>query len=113
MLGLSAVSITATAIAQTPAAPAPPLLAKQLSVEDIWTSPRLDGLTLSRSGKYLAATAPSCGRMNLLVIDMETQKGQSLTLFDDFDVINVSWVGDDRLMFSLGQFNSPIRRGGK
>ena len=51
--------------------------------------------------------------MNLLVVDMETQKGQPLTLFDDFDVINVSWVGDDRLMFSLGQFNSPIRRGGK
>ncbi len=108
LLGLSAVSMSTSAIAQTPvAAPVKP----PLSVEDIWKSPRLDGLTLSRSGKYLAATAPSRGRMNLLVIDMETQKGQALTSFDDFDVINVSWVGDDRLMFSLGQFNSPTGPG--
>lgn len=115
LLVLSAVGLSAMAGAQPAAAPAvaapPSPLAKTLSIEDIWKSPRLDGLTLSRSGKYLAATAPSRGRMNLLVIDMETQKGQSLTSFDDFDVINVSWVGDDRLMFSLGQFNSPTGPG--
>ena len=34
-----------------------------------------------------------------------------LTSFDDFDVINVSWLGDDRLMFSLGQNNSPTGPG--
>ena len=107
LLVMSAVSMSASAVAQSPTAPS----VKPLSVEDIWKSPRLDGLTLSRSGKYLAATAPSRGRMNLLVIDMETQKGQALTSFDDFDVINVQWVGDDRLMFSLGQFNSPTGPG--
>ena len=86
-------------------------LTQSLGVEDIWKNPQLAGPTLSRSGKCLAATAPNRGRMNLLVLDMETRKGDLLTSFDDFDVINVSWLGDDRLMFSLGQNNSPTGPG--
>jgi len=93
--------------AQTPSVPAP----SQLTVEDIWKSPSLAGPTLSRSGKYLAATAPFKGRMNLLVMDMETRKGNLLTAFDDYDVVSVAWVGDDRLLFSLGQANSPTGAG--
>ena len=89
----------------------PSAAAKQLSIEDIWKNPQLANPTLSRSGKYLAATAPSKGRMNLLVLDMETRKGTLLTNFEDFDVINVSWVGDERLLFSLGQANSPTGAG--
>lgn len=85
--------------------------AESLSIEDIWKSPSLAGLTLSRSGKYLAATAPHKGRMNLMVLDMETRKGTILTSFEDFDVRGVTWVGDERLMFSLGQANSPTGPG--
>jgi dipeptidyl aminopeptidase/acylaminoacyl peptidase len=81
------------------------------TVEEIWKNPTLSGLTLSRSGKYLAATAPSRGRMNLVVIDMETRKGSALTSFEDFDVLNVRWIGDERLTFSLGQANSPTGAG--
>ncbi len=87
------------------------VVAASLTVEDIWKNPQLAGPTLSRSGKYLAATAPNRGRMNLLVLDMETRKGTLLTSFDDYDVINVRWVGDDRLLFSLGQANSPTGPG--
>ena len=87
------------------------VVAATLTVEDIWKNPQLAGPTLSRSGKYLAATAPNRGRMNLLVLDMETRKGTLLTSFDDYDVINVRWVGDERLLFSLGQANSPTGPG--
>ncbi|MGL4230641.1 MAG: prolyl oligopeptidase family serine peptidase [Casimicrobium sp.] len=81
------------------------------SVEDIWRNPTLSGLTLSRSGKYLAATAPHKGRMNLMVLDMDTRKGTLLTAFEDFDVLNVTWIEDERLVFSLGQQNSPTGAG--
>jgi len=107
ILALAVPLFGASAQAQPATAPA----ANQLTVEDIWKSPSLAGPTLSRSGKYLAATAPFKGRMNLLVMDMETRKGKLLTAFDDYDVINVAWVGDDRLIFSLGQANSPTGAG--
>ena len=103
--------MTATAVAQTSTMPSSTPLTQSLGVEDIWKNPQIAGPTLSRSGKYLAATAPNRGRMNLLVLDMETRKSDLLTSFDDFDVINVSWLGDDRLMFSLGQNNSPTGPG--
>jgi dipeptidyl aminopeptidase/acylaminoacyl peptidase len=85
--------------------------AQTLSVEDIWKNPQLAGLTLSKTGRFLAATAPSKGRMNLLVIDLDTRKGTILTSFEDFDVLGVTWVGDERLLFSLGQQNSPTGAG--
>jgi hypothetical protein len=81
------------------------------SLEDFFKNPSLAGPTLSRSGKYLAATAPLKGRMNLMVLDLETRKGTLLTSFEDFDVINVRWVGDERIVFSLGQANSPTGPG--
>jgi dipeptidyl aminopeptidase/acylaminoacyl peptidase len=82
-----------------------------LTVEDIWKNPNLSGVTLSRSGKYLAATASRGGRMNLIVLDLSTRQGNVLTNFTDFDVLSPMWVGDDHLMFSLGQFNSPTGPG--
>ena len=44
--------------------------------------------------------------MNLLVLDMEMRQGTLLTNYSDFDVLNVAWLGDERLIFSLGQQNS-------
>ena len=87
--------------------------ADALTVEEIWKSPQLANPILSRSGKFLAATAPlkGNGRMNLMVLDMDTRKGTLITNFEDFDVINVHWVGDERLVFSLGQANSPTGPG--
>ena len=85
--------------------------ADPVSLEDFFKNPSLAGPTLSRSGKYLAATAPLKGRMNLLVLDLDTRKANLLTSFEDFDVINVRWVGDERLVFSLGQANSPTGPG--
>lgn len=98
-LGVNAQSVPATPVAGAP------------SLEELLKNPTLANLTLSRSGKYLAATAPNRGRMNLVVIDLETRKGTLLTSFEDFDVLNVRWIGDERLTFSLGQANSPTGAG--
>ena len=86
-------------------------LAQPLALDEYFKSPSLAGPLLSRSGKYLAATAPSKGRMNLLVIELATRKGTILTSFEDFDVREVHWIGDERLVFSLGQANSPTGPG--
>jgi len=91
--------------AQAPAKAAAP--AGPLTVEDIWKSPSLSNITLSRDGKYMAATAPVRGRMNLVVIELQSRNALALTGFDNFDVLNVNWVGNNRLLYSLGQVNSP------
>ena len=106
LLALAAGALLAVAFpahAQAPAAP--------LTVEEIWKQPQLDGPTLSRDGKYLAATMPIKGRMNLVVIELETRNVRALTNYDIFDVLNVTWVGNDRLLYSLGQANSPTGPG--
>ena len=83
----------------------------ELSVEDIWKQPQLGSPTLSRDGKYMAVTMPYKGRMNLSVIDLTTRKAFVLTTYDSFDVQGIRWIGNDRLMYTLGQNNSPTGAG--
>ncbi len=111
-LGLAATLLIATPLswlahAQTQA-PAP-VKAKYTAptVEELWRHPKLYGLTLSRNGRYLAGTTSFNGRMNLMVIDLETRQGATLTNFSDVDAINVQWMGDDKLLFSLGKYDAP------
>jgi dipeptidyl aminopeptidase/acylaminoacyl peptidase len=102
--------LTGKVSAQTSPKTLPPITVEGYnppSVEEIWKLPSLSGLTISRSGRYLAATASSGGRMNLVVIDLETKKADLLTSFKDYDVLSPSWVGEERIIFSLGQFNTP------
>jgi hypothetical protein len=78
-----------TAFAQPKATYTPP------SVEDIWRNPQLADVTLSKSGRYVAATAPARGKMNIVVIDMETRKGTIITGYENYDVVGVrtkSWT---------------------
>jgi dipeptidyl aminopeptidase/acylaminoacyl peptidase len=96
--------------AQSPASPAAQEL-KPLTVEDFLKPAAFAGPTLSRNGRYFAVTIPINGRRNLAVIDLETRKGTALTNFRDFDVLNVTWVGNDRLLYTLGQQNSPTGPG--
>jgi dipeptidyl aminopeptidase/acylaminoacyl peptidase len=91
------------------AAPQPP--AETHPVEDYFRLPLYSSPTLSRDGKYLAALIPVGGRMSLAVVDLETRNAKALASFDDFDVIDLHWVGSERLVFSLGQYNSPTGAG--
>ena len=107
LLGLA---LAAGAIAAPlPAAAAEP--AGQPTLEELLRQPSTANPILSRSGKHLAVTTPHKGRMNLAVIDLATRKGDLLTSFEEFDVIGVRWVGDDRLVFTLGQLTSPTGPG--
>lgn len=99
--------IAGAATAQTiPSDSAPPL-----SIEDFLRPAAFAEPTLSRNGKYFAVTVPVNGRRNLAVVDLETRKGTALTNFRDFDVIDVTWVGNDYILYTLGQFNSPTGPG--
>ncbi|HVG03840.1 MAG TPA: hypothetical protein VM937_02755, partial [Burkholderiaceae bacterium] len=84
-----------------------PTAPKSLGVEDFLRPPAFANPILSRDGKNFAVTVPVNGRMNLAVVDLETRKGTALTNFSEFDVIDVTWVGNDYLLYSLGKLNTP------
>ncbi|HEX7441974.1 MAG TPA: alpha/beta fold hydrolase [Caldimonas sp.] len=81
--------------------------AAPLSIEDVWRLPAYIGPTLSDNGQYFAVTMAVKGKMNLAVVDLASMKATVLTGYDDHDVVGVHWVGNERLVFSLGQFNVP------
>lgn len=81
------------------------------TLEELLRLPAYASPHISRNGKYFAVTIPIKGRMNLAVVDLETRKGTALTSFDNFDVLGVRWVGNDRLLFTLGQRDSPTGPG--
>ncbi|MCX8097893.1 MAG: prolyl oligopeptidase family serine peptidase [Casimicrobiaceae bacterium] len=80
-------------------------------IEDFVKQPSIYGLTMSPNGRFFAGCAPVRGRMNLIVVDIEARKGQALTSFEEFDVLFPRWVGNERLVFTLGQINSPTGPG--
>jgi dipeptidyl aminopeptidase/acylaminoacyl peptidase len=117
LLAASALALaTCAALAQT-AAPSPSLPGvdilgnKPLPIVDYLKPPQFSQVTLSPNGKYLAVATPIKGRLNLAVVDLDTRAATGLTSFDKFDVIDVSWASNDRLLFSLGQANSPTGPG--
>jgi dipeptidyl aminopeptidase/acylaminoacyl peptidase len=89
-------------LASMPAAAAP------LSIEDIWKAPQFRGPTLSPNGQYVAVTMAVKERMNLAIVDLATRKASIITNFDNGDVVDVNWVGNERLVFSIGQLNKPV-----
>lgn len=76
-------------------------------IDAYWRPPAYRDPVLSPNGRYLAVTLPIKGRMNVAVVDVETRQAKPLTEFEDFDVIDQHWVGNDRLVFSLGRLNTP------
>ncbi|MCE9659977.1 MAG: S9 family peptidase [Burkholderiales bacterium] len=76
-------------------------------IEDYVKLPAFATPRLSPDGRYLAVSVPVNGKMNLAVVDLETRKGTAITNFSEFDVLGAHWVGNERLVFNLGQVNSP------
>lgn len=95
-----------SAFAQTDAPAASPV-----TIEELLRPPQLSGVNISNNGRYMVTTMPLKGRMNLAVIDLETRKASALTNYDDFDVLGPTWVGNERIIYSLGQANSPTGPG--
>jgi dipeptidyl aminopeptidase/acylaminoacyl peptidase len=78
------------------------------SVEDYLRPPLFRRATLSPDGTHLAVLMPVNGRMSLATVDLATRNPRVLTSFSRFDVVEYHWVGSERLVFSLGQFDTPI-----
>jgi dipeptidyl aminopeptidase/acylaminoacyl peptidase len=71
---------------------------------DFFKRPLLDTVALSPSGKYLAATRYSEQMKHkvLAIIDLgEKRDLKVVAAYKEADVVNVRWVTDDRLVFSL------------
>jgi dipeptidyl aminopeptidase/acylaminoacyl peptidase len=77
------------------------------TVEEFVRRPQFTEMLASPSGRYLATTREVAGRLNLVIIDLEKRSSAAITNFDDIDVGQVRWVGDDRLVFSAIQLNAP------
>ena len=91
--------------------PADQKAGKPLSIEDVWKRPAIAQPLLSPNGRYFAVLSPVNDRLNLAIVDLETRKGVAITNFRDFDVQDVAWVGNERLVYSLGQYNAPSGAG--
>lgn len=78
----------------------------QPSIETYLRDPEFRAPRLSPDGTQLAVLVPAKGRMNLANIDLATRKPVLLTTFSQFDVADFHWVGNERLVFTLGHFNS-------
>ena len=105
-----AAAIVLTALAAALTAPLAAIAAEptaQPTLEELLKPPQTLNVALSRNGEYLAVTTPYKDRMNVAVIDMATRKGTLITNFEEFDVVSMAWVGNDRIVFSLGHVNAP------
>lgn len=100
-MSLAILAAHGSASAQTPPPP----------IVDYFKLPAVSSPQLSPNGRYVAVSSPVNGRLNLAIIDLETRKGTAITNFGNFDVQGTRWVGNDRLVFSLGQSNSPTGPG--
>jgi dipeptidyl aminopeptidase/acylaminoacyl peptidase len=89
--------------------------ARALTAEDMFRSPQFSEVALSKSGRYLALTTPVKGRMNVMVLDLNNRQGQALTSYELFDVVGLNWVGDEHIVYSLGNLgeaSGEYARGG-
>lgn len=89
------------AASQPVQAPAP------LPVADYARYPDYRSPVLSPNGRYLAVLVPINGRSNIAVVDLETHTSKVVTSVTRYDVLAPTWVGNERLIFSMGELNAP------
>lgn len=78
-----------------------------MSVKEYFDNPQYGTMALSGDGTHMLVTTPINGRLNIAVIELATRKGVALTNFSEYDVLDPRWVGSSRIVFTLGNLNSP------
>jgi dipeptidyl aminopeptidase/acylaminoacyl peptidase len=101
---LLAAAFSTFSLAQTPTAALPP-------ISDFARFPEYQTPSLSPNGEHLAVLMPVKNRMNLVSVDLAKRTSTVLTSIDRFDVLDFNWVGNDRIVFTLGERNSPTGPG--
>ncbi len=77
-------------------------------IEAYLRPPEFMSPVLSPDATHIAVLVPAKGRMNLAAVDLATRKAVLLTGYEKYDVVSFHWVGNERLVFSLGQLETPI-----
>jgi dipeptidyl aminopeptidase/acylaminoacyl peptidase len=110
-----AIAIAATASAQSQTAIAP------LSAAALFRNADVLRPTLSPDGAHMAVLARRSDkrdRLNIAVINLDTNRSVFVTPFDDSDVVEMHWVNSNRLIFTTGNMldaagnAAPWRQGG-
>jgi dipeptidyl aminopeptidase/acylaminoacyl peptidase len=89
--------VTAQTVASTAPTSAPPII----PVETFMRRAEYASMSISPNGERLAALVPVKDRDNLVVIDLVKRTRVLVTNFSDNDVINFSWVNNDRLFLRV------------
>ncbi|MBE7941780.1 hypothetical protein IM725_14460, partial [Ramlibacter aquaticus] len=92
------------AAAPAPAAAAAPASAsprQPLSVQQFFALASFRSMKLSPDGTRIAAVGPLKGRGNLVVVDLKTRAARAITASSQWDVRDVTWIGNGRLYFSI------------
>lgn len=84
--------------------------ASEIPVETFWKLPEFTNMALSPNGKLLAALTPLNERENLVVIDLEKKTKRIITSFNSFDVVNFSWVNNNRIFFRVAEVRDRLDR---
>ena len=92
---VASLSLYAMVPAQAQSASPPP-------VERFFGRPAFNGALLSPDGRSVAARSSAPGqRAFLIVVDLETNKGQVVASYNDADIGSFQWVNSDRLLFNV------------
>jgi len=86
---------------------------RQIPIRDFFKPNEFSDVVLSPNGKFVAARArlPAAPKAtNIVVIDVETKKTQVVTGYKQADVSNISWLNDDRLIFTLTKGGDDANR---
>ena len=76
--------------------------AAPIPIETLFRKPAYGAVTLSPSGRYLAAIAPVDGHLGLIVIDLETRDATKMKSPGEGDLLRVVWQNDSRLIAVIG-----------
>ncbi|WP_109124782.1 alpha/beta fold hydrolase [Dyella sp. C11] len=79
-----------------------PLLASEVSFEDLARHMQYTSVKISPDGRHIAATTMVKDKPLLALIDLDTKKGAMVTPRDNDQVVNFWWVNDNRVVYTEG-----------
>ncbi|MEJ8568929.1 S9 family peptidase [Elongatibacter sediminis] len=85
---------------------APHAIAEKLPLETFFKKPQFTNFQISPNGKELAAMAPVNGRLNIVIIDLETREPRAVTGMSSQDVSGFLWANNERILFFMDKDGS-------
>jgi len=65
--------------------------------------PKISNVKVSPNGEYLALLSPSNGFLNIIVIELETNRAQQVTAVKDQNITHFFWANNERILFYLNK----------